>query len=44
MDQLELDSIADIPWGAFGTGIALSAAIGAAGGMVYTGLRGPRDE
>ena len=44
VEELELDSIADLPWDAFAAGLALSAGIGAGGGMVYRGLMGPKED
>ena len=44
LDEIGLGSLDKIPWEAFPIALGLAAFIGAAGGFVYAGLMGNRNE
>lgn len=44
LDKIGLGSLDKIPWEAFPIALGLAALIGAAGGFVYAGLIGNRNE
>lgn len=44
LDDIGLGSLDEIPWGAFGLGMVLSALVGAGGGFIYAGIAEPREK